>query len=73
VPRHIQADGLTPTVAGDAGSVKLLVKPSRATRKRLRAAGRARVLVKVTFTPTGGSPNTQAKRITLIERRRGTR
>lgn len=52
-----------------AGKVRLGVKARGRARRTLRRAGRVRVRVKVTFTPTGGIPHTHAKTIRLIKRR----
>lgn len=56
-----------------AGSVKLPVKPSRRTLKRLKARGKAKVKVTVTFSPDGGTPASQHRAIQLIERASGRR
>jgi hypothetical protein len=52
-----------------SGMVKLLIKPQGKTRRMLNETGKAKVKVKVTYTPTGGDPNTQPKRIKLIKLR----
>ena len=54
----------------DAGATeeKLVIKPKGKARKKLGRKGRARVKAEVTYTPTGGEPNTQTKRIRLIKR-----
>jgi len=54
----------------DAGATeeKLAIKPKGKARKKLGNKGRARVKAEVTYTPTGGEPNTQTKRIRLIKR-----
>jgi subtilisin-like proprotein convertase family protein len=51
-------------VAGP-GTVKLPVRPKGKTRKKLNSTGKAAVKVKLTFTPTGGTPRTQTKKIKL--------
>jgi hypothetical protein len=51
------------------GEVKLAVKPRRKSRRALRKKGKAKVGAEVTYTPDGGEPNTNSKRIKLIERR----
>jgi hypothetical protein len=48
-----------------AGTVKLTIKPKGNKKKKLKKAGKAKVKAKVTFTPTGGSANTQTKKIKL--------
>jgi hypothetical protein len=55
-------------VAG-AGPVSLKVSPKRKTKKKLKKRGKAKVTISVTFTPTGGLPNTQSKGVKLIKRR----
>ena len=47
------------------GSVKLPVIPKGKLAKRLKKNGKARVTVKVTYTPTDGNPRTKHKKITL--------
>jgi hypothetical protein len=47
------------------GSEKLLVKSKGKGRKKLRKKGKAKVVAEVTYTPDGGDPNTQSKRIKL--------
>jgi hypothetical protein len=47
------------------GSEKLLVKAKGKSRKKLRKKGKAKVKAEVTYTPDGGDPNTQSKRIKL--------
>lgn len=53
---------------GAAGEVKLAVKPKGKAKGRLKDKGKAKVDPEVTFTPTGGDPNTQDKKIKLIKR-----
>jgi hypothetical protein len=48
-----------------AGKVKLLIKSKGAKKKKLNRTGKVRVRAKFTFTPTGGTANTKAKRIKL--------
>ncbi len=52
-----------------AGAVKLLVKAKGKRGKRLRKRGKVKVKAEVSFTPTGGEPNTQTKPVKLIRRR----
>jgi Glycine rich protein len=51
--------------AEDAGKEKLLVKPRGKAKKKLNQTGKAKVKANVTFTPTGGEPNTESKKVTL--------
>lgn len=51
-----------------AGPVKLKIKPKGNKKRRLDSTGAANVKAKVTYTPTGGLPNTKTKRIKLVER-----
>jgi subtilisin-like proprotein convertase family protein len=51
-------------VAGP-GTVRLTVKPKGKTRQKLDSTGKATVKAKITFTPTGGTPNVQTKKIKL--------
>jgi subtilisin-like proprotein convertase family protein len=51
-------------VAGP-GTVKLTVKPKGKTRGKLNSTGKAKVKANITFTPNGGAPNVQTKKIKL--------
>jgi hypothetical protein len=51
----------------DGGAVALGVVPNKKTRKRLLKKGKARVSAAVTYTPTGGTANTQSEQIKLIK------
>jgi Ca2+-binding RTX toxin-like protein len=50
------------------GEVKLAIKPRRSSKRRLREKGKAKVRAEVTYTPDGGEPNTQSKKLKLIKR-----
>lgn len=52
------------------GKVKLTIKGQPRIQRRLGRTGKATINVKVTYTPTGGDPNTESKKLTL---RRGRR
>jgi hypothetical protein len=54
--------------AEDAGKEKLSIKPRGKAKKKLNSKGKAKVKANVTFTPTGGSPNTEDKKIKLVKR-----
>ena len=54
--------------AAAAGKQKLPIKPRRTAKKRLAAKGNAKVEAEVTYTPDGGEPNTQTKRVKLVKR-----
>jgi DNA-binding beta-propeller fold protein YncE len=54
--------------AAAEGKEKLQIRSRGKARKRLGAKGKARVRAKVTYTPTGGEPNTKSKRIVLRKR-----
>ena len=49
----------------DPGPAKLLIKPKGKKRKKLNATGKVKVKFGVTYTPTGGDPNTQSRKLTL--------
>ena len=55
---------------GRAGPVKLTIKGQPRTQRRLGRTGRAPVTVRVTYTPSGGDPNTKSRTLTLMEGRR---
>ena len=50
------------------GKAKVPVKPRGEAKKKLNRKGKAKVEAEVTFTPDGGEPNTQSKRVRLIKR-----
>lgn len=47
------------------GKVALPVKPTKKTKLKLQASGKAKVIAKITFTPSGGIPHTESKTLTL--------
>ena len=47
---------------------KLTIKPKGKAKKKLNRKGKAKVKAKVTYTPDGGEPNTQSKRVGLKKR-----
>jgi hypothetical protein len=55
-------------VVAAAGTVRLRIKATGRRLRTLNRTGKSKVRVSVTFTPTGGVPNTQSRRVTLIER-----
>jgi hypothetical protein len=52
-----------------AGPVKLSIKAKGKARRKLNRTGKVKVKAMVTYVPTGGTPNTEAKPIKLIKRR----
>jgi hypothetical protein len=54
---------------GSAGRVGLLIRSRGGAKRKLRRTGKVRVRAKVTYTPTGGTPNTKAKTVKLVKRR----
>jgi hypothetical protein len=54
--------------AEDAGKEKLAIKPKGKAKKKLNTKGKAKVKASVTYTPDGGSPNTEDKKIKLVKR-----
>jgi YVTN family beta-propeller protein len=50
------------------GTVKLRIKAKGKAKRRLDLRGKAKVKIKVTFKPKSGDPNTQTKRVRLVER-----
>ena len=53
--------------AGGAGPVKLKVKPKGKTKAKLNETGKVTVKPKITYTPTGGDPNTQSIKVKLMK------
>lgn len=57
------------SAAGSAGrATKLKVRTTGETRKALAKTGRARVKLKITFTPTGGKATTRTKTLLLLKK-----
>jgi hypothetical protein len=54
--------------ADSAGEVKLPIKPKGKAKKKLNTKGKAKVKAEVTYTPEGGEPNTEDKKIKLVKR-----
>jgi hypothetical protein len=54
-----------------AGSVQLLIRPSRAANKLLRKRGSLKTLARLTFAPVGGSTTSLVRSITLRAKKRG--
>jgi hypothetical protein len=54
--------------AEDAGNEKLSIKPKGKAKKKLNDKGKAKVKANVTYTPDGGTPNTEDKKIKLKKR-----
>jgi virginiamycin B lyase len=51
-----------------AGEMKIAIKPKRKAKRKLKTRGKVKVNAEVTYTPNGGHPNTQSKRIGLRKR-----
>jgi hypothetical protein len=51
-----------------AGTVKLLIKAKGKKKRKLNKTGKVKVYPKVTYTPTGGDPSKQSKRLKLKKR-----
>jgi hypothetical protein len=60
--------GLTEQVAG--GNVKLAIIPVGKKKKQVKRKHSAKIRIDVTFTPPGGSANTQARKLALKTRKR---
>jgi hypothetical protein len=60
--------GLTEQVAG--GRVKLAIVPVAKKKKQVKRNHSAKIRIGVTFTPPGGSANTQARKLTLRTKKR---
>lgn len=61
---------LKPATAGPdgEGEVALPVKARGKARKKLRRKGRTKVSAEVTYSPVGGDPRTEGKRVKLVKR-----
>lgn len=47
------------------GSFSVAIKPTKKTAAKLKKAGKVKVTAEITFTPTGGTPHTESKALTL--------
>ena len=54
--------------ARSAGDVALAVEAEGSAKRRLRRKGEKEVAVSVTFTPTGGAPNTETANVKLVRK-----
>jgi hypothetical protein len=63
----VKSSGITPS-AGKAGPVTITIVPTKAGRLILARKGKLKVGVKVTFTPTGGSPNSHVIKVLLRQK-----
>lgn len=57
-------------VAKKAGPVKLKIKPTKRGKKILRKKHKLKVKLAITFTPTGGTPNTEVTKITIKQKKK---
>ena len=55
--------------AAAAGTIKIVIRASSAGMKALKKKGKLTTKAAFTFTPTGGRPSTQTKKITLVKSR----
>jgi hypothetical protein len=51
-----------------AVKAKLAIKPKGKAKKKLNRKGKAKIKAVVTYTPNGGEPNTESKKIKLLKR-----
>ena len=67
---ELAGKGLKPASANAAGAgeVSLAVKAKGKARKTLRRKGKKKLTPSVTFTPTGGTPNTEDTKVKLVHR-----
>lgn len=63
----------TTVQATQAGPVSLTIRPTSAAVKLLNKKGKLTVRVKVTYTPTGGAPNSKTIPVTLKKKKQGKR
>jgi hypothetical protein len=55
-------------IVDSAGKVNLKVRSKGKKKRKLNRTGKVKVRGNVTYTPTGGEPNTEAKQIKLVKR-----
>jgi hypothetical protein len=56
-------------IVSAAGKLTLKVRSKGKKKRKLNRTGKAKVQANLTYTPTGGEPNTEAKQIKLVKRR----
>ncbi len=66
--RSSQRTGAQAKAVGPPWQVSVKIKPTGRAKKRLTKKGKLTLKVTITFTPTGGNANTEAKRVKLIKR-----
>ena len=64
-----QVEAAAAQTAGADIKVKLKVKARGKAKKKLNRKEKAKVKAEVTYTPDGGDPNTQSKKVKLVKRR----
>jgi hypothetical protein len=58
------------TAVAAPGAVKLLIRAKGKKKRKLRETGKVKLKPKITYTPTGGDPSTQSRKVTLKKRLR---
>ncbi len=56
-------------IVNAAGKVKLKIRSKGKRKRKLNRTGKVKVKANVTYTPTGGEPTSESKRIRLVKRR----
>jgi RTX calcium-binding nonapeptide repeat (4 copies)/Right handed beta helix region len=65
VPQRVGGGAISSKAVDAAGAVPLLVKAKGKKKRKLNRTGRVKVVVVVTFTPTGGTPASQTRIVKL--------
>jgi len=63
--RAAATTGAGAALAVSSGDVKLLIKATGKKRRKLNETGHVVVTPRITYTPTGGDPSTQSRKLTL--------
>jgi hypothetical protein len=58
----------SPESPAPGGKMKLKIRSKGKKKRKLNRTGKVKVQGNVTYTPTGGEPNTEAKQIKLVKR-----
>jgi hypothetical protein len=66
--KGVKARGSGSVTAVAPGNVSVLVRPTGRTKAKLGRSGRAKVSVKLTYTPTGGDSASSTKAVKLRQR-----
>jgi hypothetical protein len=68
----LSGKGVVGRTLSGSGTVKLLIKAKGKRKRTLERTGKVKLKAKVTFSPTGGDPNTRGKTVKLVKKLPGS-